>query len=165
MKLSLLKERVLSHVSSHQLSEYCTNHAVLCCGTIVTICMFRFVSPHCRCAGSGGLHVGRGSVSAVFIQFPRGVSPLEQGHSAPITCMSIRLRNCCPQSYTCLGVVICLMLLMQVTRISKVPHQEPAPVAGACDHCPSLSNSFWQRGGSVAQRDQPWCRSWHCFGD
>ena len=25
------------------------HHTVLCCGTIVTICMFRFVTPHCRC--------------------------------------------------------------------------------------------------------------------
>ena len=55
-------------------------------------CHYLHVSFSCRLtagAGSGGLHVGRGSVSAVFIQFPRGVSPPEQGQSAPLTCLEL----------------------------------------------------------------------------
>ena len=89
VKLSLLKERVLCHVSSHQLSE--TLHQPRSV-VLWHYCHYLHVSFSCRltaCAGSGGLHVGRGSVSAVFIQFPRGVSPPEPGQSAPLTCLEL----------------------------------------------------------------------------
>ena len=83
-------------------------------------CHYLHVSFSCRLtagAGSGSLHVGRGSVSAVFIQFPRGVSPPE--HAG--TKCTAHMPGTAVQSHTSLqigeqllGVVICLMLLVPV---------------------------------------------------